>query len=96
MRIEARCDYCGRDFYFAQLAAARPDDADRCPHCGRHLGIPRLRPVVAAAETALGTLVGALRELAGHQPAFRIDAQSVLEPLREALAAWPASTSRVG
>lgn len=95
MRIEATCNHCGRDFYFGQLVAARPDDADRCPHCGRHLGVPRLRPVVAAAETALGALVSALRELAGHQPAFRLNPESVLEPVREALAAWAAPTSRV-
>jgi NAD-dependent SIR2 family protein deacetylase len=95
MRIKATCAHCGRDFYFVQVAGARPADADRCPHCGRHLGVPRLAPVAAAAESALAALVRALTELAGHQPAFRVDPDSVLEPVREALALWGAPTSRV-
>jgi hypothetical protein len=51
--------------------------------------------VAAAAESALAALVRALTELAGHQPAFRVDPDSVLEPVREALALWGAPTSRV-
>lgn len=77
-----------------QLSQASPADADRCPHCGRHLGIPRVGPLAEVAERALGTLVRTLGELAGHGPSFRVDPESVLGPVREALAAWGATTTR--
>lgn len=94
MRIRATCDHCGRDFYFIQVAEAPAGDADRCPHCGRHLGVPRLGPMAASAEAALGALVRALSELAGRAPAFRVDPDSVLSPVREALALWGEPTRR--
>lgn len=85
MRIAATCARCGREFLFFQLYNAGPLTADRCPHCSAHLGVVRVAPVAAAADDALAALAGALHEIAGRNPGFRLDPESVLGPIREAL-----------
>ena len=87
MRIAATCDNCGREFLFFQLYQASPLAADRCPHCSAHLGIVRVGPLAASADQALADLVESLREIAARNPHFRLDPQSVLSPLGEALEA---------
>ncbi len=87
MRIAATCDNCGREFLFFQLYNASPLVADRCPHCSVHLGVVRVGPLAAAADEALAALVRSLREIAGRTPGFRLDPQSVLSPVSEAVEA---------
>ena len=87
MRIVATCEHCGREFLFFQLYNASPLVADRCPHCSVHLGIVRVAPLAASADNALAALVDSLREIAVRNPGFRVEPQSVLSPLNEALEA---------
>jgi hypothetical protein len=85
MRIAAICDRCGREFLLFQLYTASSFAADRCPHCSAHLGIVRVAPLAASADEALAALVRSLREIAGRNPGFRLDPQTVLGPVTEAL-----------
>ena len=87
MRIAATCERCGREFLLFQLYTASPFAADRCPHCSAHLGIVRVAPLAASADEALAALVRSLREIAGRNPGFRLDPQTVLGPVTEALEA---------
>ncbi len=94
MRARAVCDDCGRQFL--QLYNAHPDDADRCPHCGRHLGVVNVRPLALQADRAAARLTDCLNELAARSPAFRIDPDSILGPISDAVAALSAATDGVG
>ena len=85
MRIAATCERCGREFLLFQLYTASPFTADRCPHCSVHLGIVRVAPLAASADEALVALVRSLQEMAARNPGFRLDPQTVLEPVTEAL-----------
>lgn len=85
MRIEATCTRCGRNFLLHQLATAASDDADRCPNCGRRLGIINIGPLAARADAALAALARYLKMMADNTTAFRIRAESVTGPLTEAL-----------
>ena len=87
MRISATCERCGREFLFFQLYNASPLTADRCPHCSAHLGIVRVAPLAASADKALATLVDCLREFAGRKRGFRIDPESIMGPITEAVEA---------
>lgn len=86
MRTKARCEHCGRELLFFQLYTAAPPDADRCPHCGRHLGVIGLRTVARTVDRSAAELVSALREIAARNPRFRLDAESILGPVRAAVA----------
>jgi hypothetical protein len=85
MRIAATCERCGREFLLFQLYNTRPVTADRCPHCSTHLGIVGVAPLAASADHALQALAQCLREFAGRKPGFRIDPESVLQPVSEAV-----------
>ncbi len=85
MRIRATCMHCERDFLLFSLYTAPAAHADRCPNCGRHLGVPHIRVAAEQADLALRTLVSTLEGLAGHNPSFRVRRDSVLEPLTGAL-----------
>jgi DNA-directed RNA polymerase subunit RPC12/RpoP len=87
MGISATCTHCGREFSFFQLYTAAPADADRCPHCQHRLGIANIAPLARRADAALEGLARYLRMVSEHQPAFRIQAASVMGPLAEALSA---------
>jgi hypothetical protein len=97
MRIRATCEHCGREFLLVQLYTAGSFHADRCPHCSAHLGVVRAAPLTAAAEESLATLGRSPREIAARNPRFRLDPESVLAPVTEALEAaaqaGPAATS---
>ncbi len=85
MGIRATCGHCGRDFYFCQVYGAPPADADRCPHCARHLGVPSLGPLAARADRALAQLVGSLRELDGQpRRCFTLHAATLVDPVADA------------
>ena len=98
MRIAATCEHCGREFLLFQLYNTSPVTADRCPHCSAHLGIVGVAPLAASADQALHALVQCLREFTGRKPGFRIEAQSVLRPVSEAVEALarPGDESKVG
>lgn len=90
MRVRATCEHCGREFLFFQLYNADPSSADRCPHCGRHLGVPNVRPLALRTDRAAAELVRCLDELAAGNPSFRVDPASLLDPIREAVVALAA------
>ena len=54
-------------------------------------------PLAASADEALHALVQCLREFSGRKPGFRIDGQSVLRPVTEAVEtlARPGDQSKV-
>lgn len=85
MRVHATCNHCGRKFLLFQLYNAEPAAADRCPHCSRHLGVVNGRPLALAIDRAGAQLVRGLHELAAHNPEFRIDPDSLLGPIRDAV-----------
>jgi hypothetical protein len=85
MSIDATCTRCGRSFGFREQYTAAPDKADRCPRCDRSLGIINIGPLAARADVALDALARYLKMLADNSTAFRISAESVTEPLTEAL-----------
>ena len=87
MRISATCERCGRELLLFQLYNASPLTADRCPHCSAHLGIVGVAPLAASTDRALDALVDCLRELAGRKRGFRIEPESVLAPITEAVEA---------
>ena len=84
MRIRATCRACERDFLFYELRNTATGVADRCPSCGRPLGVRGLLAV--RAEQALAVLVGTLDELARHDPNFTVHPGTVLRPVENALA----------
>ncbi len=92
MRVRATCDDCGREFLFFQLYNTHPDAADRCPHYGRHLGVVNVRPLALQVERAAARLTAGLNELAARNPAFRVEPDTVLGPVTDAVAALSAST----
>ncbi len=87
MRARARCEHCGREFLLFQLYNASPALADRCPHCSRHLGVVNVRGLAARVDRAAANLVGALAELAAHRPGFRLEPETILDPLTDAVVA---------
>lgn len=86
MRVHATCDHCGREFLLFQLYNAEPATADRCPHCSRHLGVIGARSLALGVDRAGAQLVRCLYELAAREPEFRLDPDSLLGPIRDALA----------
>jgi hypothetical protein len=85
MRIRATCTNCGRDFLFLELYDADPSQADRCPNCGVHLGIPNMQHLARAADRALAALVRVLDQIADRSPGFTVDSGSVLRRLEGAV-----------
>lgn len=85
MRVKATCSHCGREFLFFQLYNAGPADADRCPHCGRLLGVVGLQRLALAVDRAASDLVHALHEIAVRSPGLTVDAESVLRPIAAAV-----------
>lgn len=92
MRVHATCGHCGREFLLFQLYNAEPATADRCPHCRRHLGVINARPLALSVDRAGAQLVRCLNELAARDPEFRIDPDTVLDPIRDVLAPLTAGT----
>jgi hypothetical protein len=94
MRVKAQCDHCGREFLFFQLYNASSFDADRCPHCGRHLGVVGVRRLALEVDRTAAALVRTLRELAVRDPSFRLDADSILEPIAAVVGELAVPTTR--
>jgi hypothetical protein len=68
-----------------ELYDADVSQADRCPHCGVHLGIVNLRHLARAADRALAALVRVLEQIAGRSPGFTVESGSVLRRLEDAV-----------
>ena len=96
MRVRATCDDCGRQFLFFQLYNAHPDDADRCPHCGRHLGVVNVRPLALRIERAAAQLTDCLHDLAARNPAFRVQPDTILGAITDGVAALSPTTDGPG
>lgn len=83
MDLRATCEACKREFLLAQVTAQ-----GACPWCGTTLA-PNYTTMLSQAirrASALGdAYVDALRQLAGLQGRFTLDADRFLTPVREAL-----------
>ena len=85
MKIEAKCQTCGRTFLLSQIG----EDSDapgRCPFCGarfaRHYS-PVLIETVEAAEKATSHFVHVMGRLRSLQTGFDIDFDEVLRTISE-------------
>ena len=87
MRVRATCDHCGRDFLFFQLYNAPAAQADRCPHCAKHLGIINVAPFARRIDRSGEQLVECLEALADRNPKFRLKPDSITRPIHAATAA---------
>jgi hypothetical protein len=80
MKIEAKCDVCGRVFVLSQVGPDS-DSPGRCPFCGtrfaRHYS-PLVVEWVREAEEAAGRFVAAIGRLQGMETGFDIDLRGLL------------------
>ena len=86
MRIAATWERCGGSSCSSSSTPpvlSRPTAARTAPRAWAS----RACPLAASADQALAALVRSLREIAGRNPRFRIDPQTVLRPVTEALEA---------
>jgi DNA-directed RNA polymerase subunit RPC12/RpoP len=85
MKIEAKCDTCGRTFLLSQIGADS-DAPGRCPFCGarfaRHYGTV-LTESVEAAELAASRFVHAIGRLQGMETGFDIDIEGLLKTVEQ-------------
>lgn len=84
MKIKGTCHSCRREFLGEQVVAAY----GHCPWCGvafQRDYTPNLIRALREAEAAAKILRKALEEILEIDPAFDLDGESVLSPLREAL-----------
>ena len=95
MRIRGTCANCGREFLPEQVIGA----GGHCPWCGKAFNRDYTALLVRALEQAgrAGDLLeDALKDIASvEELAMDLDEESVLEPLREALAAIRRRRTRV-
>lgn len=94
MKIKGTCSNCGREFLIEQVV----DSAGRCPWCGyvfqaHYTAV--LAQALRQAEAAGDVLEAALQQIADLKPAFELDEESVLEPLREAVRSQQRQHARV-
>ncbi len=90
MKIKGRCRTCDRDFPVDVLLASQ--SAGHCPFCGTaldaHYGAMLVNSLTALQRA--GSAMGhALEQLSQFGPNFDLDDESVLEPIRTALAQRP-------
>jgi DNA-directed RNA polymerase subunit RPC12/RpoP len=85
MKIEARCDTCGRTFLLSQIGP-ESDAPGRCPFCGarfaRHYSSV-LVETVRDAELAVSRAVQALGKLQAMETGFDIDIEELLTEFAE-------------
>lgn len=84
MKIKGTCRHCGRDFLVDQVLAS----GGKCPWDGKPFQANYAVVVVDSlrdAENAGNTLENALEKLADLDPAFVLDAGSVVDDLRASL-----------
>ena len=85
MTLRAQCHACTESFDLAELYAADPSDADRCPNCTAHLGSAGVGHTTFRIERHLRALTEALRSLADNPGAFTVDSSAVRVQAREAI-----------
>lgn len=83
MKIEAKCETCGRTFLLSQIGSDS-EAPGRCPFCGarfaRHYSTV-LVDAVEDAEVAATHFVHRLAKLQGMETGFDIDIQGLLDTL---------------
>lgn len=87
MKIKGRCAVCGRDFP-ADLVISG-ETAGRCPFCGTPMDADysgNFVNALAALQRAGGAVEAAMDQLAGLGPNFDLDENSLMDPIRAALA----------
>jgi DNA-directed RNA polymerase subunit RPC12/RpoP len=80
MKIEAKCETCGRIFLLSQIGPDS-DAPGRCPFCGAHFARHYTTVLVDAvddAEIAAQNFVIALGRLQAMETGFQIDIEGVL------------------
>lgn len=81
MKIEARCDTCGRTFLLSQIGPDS-DAPGRCPFCGarfaRHYGTV-FPATVREAEEASTRFVNALERLLSMETGFDLDLEGLFQ-----------------
>jgi predicted nucleic acid-binding Zn-ribbon protein len=95
VRIRGTCTNCGREFLPEQVIGS----GGHCPWCGKAFNRDYTALLVEAlrqADRAGNALEDALKDIASiEELAMDIDDESVLEPLREAVAAIRKRRARV-
>jgi len=95
MKIQAKCDTCGRMFLLAQIGPDS-DTPGRCPFCGAHFArhyTTLLVDAVEEAETAAARFVHSLGRLRAMNAGFTVDAEGWLKQLEQQIRdAVPAPT----
>lgn len=85
MKIEARCDRCGRTFVLSQIGT-ESDAPGRCPFCGarfaRHYSTI-LVDAVEDAETSASRFVNTIARLESMETGFDIDIEGLLAEVIE-------------
>jgi hypothetical protein len=83
MKIEAKCNTCGRTFLLSQIGP-ESDAPGRCPFCGarfaRHYSSVLVEAVIDA-EVAVARAVQVLGKLQAMETGFQIDIENLLETL---------------
>ena len=96
MKIEGRCRNCGRDFPI-DLLLQDPRRTGRCPFCGVPIDLHYGAQLVDALEQLqrVGTIMTAtLKKVESFGTNLEIDDESVLGPIRAALAAREEASAR--
>jgi hypothetical protein len=84
VKIKGTCRRCGREFYVEQVI----QNGGECPWDGKSFQADYAAVLVDSlrqAENAGSTLENALQKVADLEPEFVLDAESVLEQVREDL-----------
>lgn len=84
MKIKGTCRRCGREFFVEQVI----QNGGECPWDGKSFQADYAAVLVDSlrqAENAGSTLENALQKVADLEPEFVLDAESVLEQVREDL-----------
>ncbi|MGH2787561.1 MAG: hypothetical protein ACRDJV_06580 [Actinomycetota bacterium] len=85
MKIEAKCNTCGRTFLLSQIGPDS-DAPGRCPFCGAHFArhyTGLLIDSVSDAETSARRFVASLGRLQGMETGFDIDVEGLLATVGE-------------
>lgn len=85
MRIEAKCETCGRKFLLSQIGP-ESDAPGRCPFCGARFGRHYTTVLVEAAQETEGAttrFIHSLRKLLSMETGFDIDVDGLLSDLGE-------------
>ena len=85
MKIEAKCENCGRTFLLSQIGD-ESETPGRCPFCGIHYARhyqPVLVETVKAAEIAADNFIHVLGRLESMETGFEINTDGLLRKVSE-------------